>query len=65
MNFHLDKLGSLMFSEQYVETVDHLIEISAGRPMLVILVFIGFASRPVMHLCTSQRIDSGEPPIVA
>ena len=43
---------------------------SAARPTLIISVFFGLTMRPirlspVMHLCTSLRTDSGEPPIVA
>ena len=62
--FHLGKLGHLEFWEQYVESVEH------ARPTLIMSVFFGFASRPtrfnsVIQLCTSMRIDSGEPPIVA
>ena len=42
----------------------------AARPTLIISVFFGLTSRSirlssVMHLCTSPRTDSGEPPIVA
>ena len=43
---------------------------SAARPTLIISVLFGLTMRPirlspVMHLCTSLRTDSGEPPIVA
>ena len=42
----------------------------AARPPFIISVFLRLTMRPirlspVMHLCTSLRTDSGEPPIVA
>ena len=45
-------------------------KLPAARPTLIISVLFGLTSRPsrlspVVHLCTSLRTDSGEPPNIA
>ena len=66
-NFHLGELGHLDFWEQFVEAVYYAREFSRckGNVDYLGLLRVNYETYPLMHICTSLRTDSGEPPIIA
>ena len=68
--FHLGEFGHLDFWEQFDEAVDYAREFFRCKANvdyigLLRVNYEAYPLKPSVHLCTSLRTDSGEPPIVA